>query len=824
MKGTEELGRMFEYQIDALSENHNIQAEEMLGKNATVRLDLAEGEDPRYFNGFVAHFSYAGTLHDYARYHMILRPWLWFLDQRTDCRIFQGKDIKVIMDEVFAEHGFKDYEFRLSEDYLPYDFWVQYKESVFNFLSRRLEHEGIYYYFTHELDRHNLILADSLSAHDFVRGYEEISYFHPRETSTHESDYISDWHVTKKVRPGTFSLSAFDYLRPKADLQVRRADPQAHDFSNFEYYDYCHDYVDRDQGEHYARIRMEESHAEYERAYGRCNARGLGAGAMFHMVEYPREDQNRWYLIVSAKYEIKSDDYFALTETDPVDPYVCDFMAIDSRRPYRAPRITPQPVIHGPQTAIVVGKTDEEIWTNEHACVKLHFPWELRDKRDESSSCWIRVAQNWAGKGWGWLTIPRIGHEVIVEFLEGNPDKPIVTGCVYNGHREPPFGLPDGRTQSGIMTSSSPGGAGYNQVRFQDAAGGEEINVHAQKDLTVNVQNSETRNIVSSSSTRAGSISIVSGSVIRRTAQDDIIEKAGKNMSTDTVENMDLKSGGHYQLWTNHGIHLKAMSFMAEAFKGGAIAAGATAVAGAVQTGAGAAMSGTNPLAALSPSIEAGAAELSSLAAAGAAKLGEPAKLAAEASDALGNAIKSGASPENIASAFMILADAASAFPGARAILAGFLPQIPSIVLWAMKDISGTALWGITFQAMVRDITLLTQRGNIHLMAKKEINLEAKTKDLSITASQKDLNIKASKKNVLITGKEKVDIKAEDKNLTIEAGKEKVFVKAPKQIFLKCGKASISMAESGNIVIKGAKVNITGSGAVQVRGKPIKLN
>jgi type VI secretion system secreted protein VgrG len=853
MTGTEELGHMFEYKIEALSENHNIQSEKILGKNVSVRLDLVERENPRYFNGFVAHFSYAGMLHDYAYYRIIVRPWLWLLDQWTDCRIFQNKNIRVIMDEVLTECGFKEYEYRLSEEYSKHEFWVQYKESVFNFFSRKMEHEGIYYYFTHEKDKHRLVLADSLSAHDFVRGYEEIPYLHPNEDSKHEGNYISDWHVTKDVRPGTYSLSAFDFLRPKVNLQVRRADPQVHDFSNFEHYDYCYDYVDRDLGERYARIRLEESHVEFERAYGRSHARGLGVGALFHMVEHPREDQNRWYLIVSAAYEIKSDHYFTLTETEPIDPYVCDFMAIDSSRPYRSARTTPQPIIKGPQTAIVVGKTDEEIWTNEHACVKLHFPWDNRDNRDENSSCWVRVAQIWAGKGWGWLTIPRIGHEVIVEFLEGNPDKPIVTGRVYNGDCGPPYALPEDKTQSGIKTSSSLGGEGLNEIRFQDLKDSEEINVHAQKDLTVHVRNSENRSIESGSSTTAGSISQASGSVISqtaganitRTADDDIVDKAGKNMSTETVKNMSLKSGGSYQLSTNLGIHLKAMNFVAAAIESGAKAAanaikrgaattGVATVASAGQAGAtggdagsaglsqagdSAATTGMQALSALSPGIEAGAAELTRLsnqAAERADKLSEPVNKAIEASDALGKAIESGASPEAVAAAFMAMADAvAQAIGDAKALIDGLLPQIPSIVLWAMKDINGLALWSITFQSKVRDITLQAQNRHIHVKAKQQVNLEAETKDL---------NIKAGKKNVLITGKEKIDIKAEDKDLTIEAGKEKVFIKSPKQIFLKCGKASISMAESGNIVIKGAKVNITGSSAVQVRGKPIKLN
>ncbi len=242
-----------------------------------------------------------------------------------------------------------------------------------------------------------------------------------------------------------------------------------------EVYDYPGEYTQTDQGETYARARIQELHSDYERLQGQANARGLSVGSLFELTGFPRRDQNREYLIVSATHNLVSDEYESIPGASGGELYTCSFTAIPSKQPFRPARITPKPVVQGPQTAIVVGPSGSEIYTDKYSRVKVHFHWDRYGKYDEKASCWIRVAQLWAGAKWGAIHIPRIGQEVIVDFLEGDPDQPIITGRVYNNDNMPPYDLPDNATQSGIKSRSSKGGSptNINELRFEDKKGEE---------------------------------------------------------------------------------------------------------------------------------------------------------------------------------------------------------------------------------------------------------------------------------------------------------------------------------------------------------------
>jgi len=507
---------------------------------------------------------------------------------------------------------------------------------------------------------------------------------------------------------------------------------------------------------------------------------------------------------------------------------------MDSEIPYRQVRSTPKPIVQGPQSAIVVGPDSEEIYTDEFGRVKVQFHWDRYGQKDENSSCWVRVSQLWAGAKWGGMHIPRIGQEVIVSFMEGDPDKPLITGRVYNAECMPPYALEQNKTQSGIKSRSTKGGGpdNFNELRFEDKKGSEEVYLHAEKNLTIDVKNAEAETVGTSITTNAGaSISRSAGADINRTADDNITDKAGKDITTESGKNMSLKAGGSYVLFTNLGIHLKAMNFVADLIessakaaakalkKGAGGAAVATAKGGAGAGAQSAGFAAQNTLAALSPAIEAGAAELSSLQS-DAAQVGENISdqvvATEEKASALNDAIESGASPEAVGAAFMAFADAAmDTYDDAKKMIEGLFPQIPNIELWAMKDVNAHALWSMSLSTKTRDINIQAQNRDINVTAKKNVKIEAE---------DQDIDIKASKKNIQITGKEKISIKAEDKDLVIEAAKKKVKIKSADQIFLQCGSATISMSKSGNIVIKGAKVNIKGSGPVTIKGTPIKLN
>jgi type VI secretion system secreted protein VgrG len=490
MTATEELGRLFEFELKLLSREPNLKFEDLLGQNVTVRLNLPDDEI-RYFNGFVSQFSQEGVFEDFNAYSMTVHPWLWFLTRCSDCRIFQQKKVPDIIKEVFGDHGFTDYEESLAGEYRTWEYCVQYRETDFNFVSRLMEQEGIYYYFKHEIDKHILVLSDSVSSHEPFPGYEKLPYYPPGEDQFRERDHIYDWNISQQVQPGVCVLNEFDFTRPKANLEVKASIQREHARAKMEIFDYPGEYIETGDGETYARARIEELQAEHEQIQGQGNARGLSVGSLFELTDYLREDQNREYLIVSANHQLESDAYSSGSASEAGEAYSCNFNAVDSKQPYRPARTTPKPMVQGPQTAIVVGKAGEEIYTDEYGRVKIQFHWDRYGKLDENSSCWVRVSHSTAGKGWGSVQIPRIGQEVIVDFLEGDPDRPIITGRVYNAIQKPPFELPGSGMVSGMKSNSTPGGGGYNEMSMNDTKGKEGLTVHAQYNMDTTVENDQ---------------------------------------------------------------------------------------------------------------------------------------------------------------------------------------------------------------------------------------------------------------------------------------------------------------------------------------------
>jgi type VI secretion system secreted protein VgrG len=496
MTASEQLGRLFEFELDLLSDEPDIGFDGILGQNVTVRLTLP-GERERYFNGYVTRFRQEGTLDNYNAYRATLAPWLWFLTRTADCRIFQGQTVPDIIKRVFKDHGFSDYEQALSRAYRTWDYCVQYRETDFNFVSRLMEQEGIYYYFKHKKDKHILVLADSASAHAPFAGYENLPFYPPDSSLRRERDHIYDWQINRVIQPGGYVLNDFDFTRPKANLQVKSSIAREHAHAAYEIYDYPGEYLDTGDGEFYARARIEEQQVASEQIQGQGNARGLAAGSLFHLTGYPREDQNREYLVVSATHHLASDAHTSAGSSASVPVYSCTFTALNSRQVFRPARLTPKPIVQGPQTAIIVGPAGDEIYTDEYGRVKVRFHWDRYSPSKETGSCWVRVAQVWAGKQWGGIHIPRIGQEVIVEFLEGDPDHPIITGRFYNNDNMPPYGLPAHATQSGIKSRSADGGTpeNYNEFRFEDKKGEEEIYLHAEKDWTVTIENDKHQSV-----------------------------------------------------------------------------------------------------------------------------------------------------------------------------------------------------------------------------------------------------------------------------------------------------------------------------------------
>ncbi len=501
MHGTEKLGELFEYELEMLSENHAIDPDKMLGENVTVGISLPE-DKWRYLNGYVARFGQYEVTNGFAAYRATLRPWLWFLTRAANCRIFQNSNVPDIVKQVFRDQGFSDFEERLSGHYSAREYCVQYRETDFNFVSRLLEEEGIYFYFIHDNGKHHVVLADSVSAHDKFPGYGTIPY-HPEQGGTDKSrtDHIHEWTYTRTVQPGVHVLTDYDFEKPKTALLVKSVIKMSHPHASYEVFDYPGGHKEISVGESLVRSRMEERRARFEGFEGHCNARGLGVGRLFMLTEHSNQSQNREYLVVSAAYRLRLDSYIASSSpASEGEMFQCSFTAIESSLTYRPPRITPKPLVYGAQTAVVTGPAGEEIHTDQYGQVKVQFHWDRYGKRDEHSSCWMRVAQPWAGKNWGMVALPRIGQEVVVDFLEGDPDRPLVTGSVYNCSQMPPYALPANKTQSGIKSRSTKGGqpAHFNEIRFEDKKGHEQVYIHAEKNLDTLVENCETLSVEAS--------------------------------------------------------------------------------------------------------------------------------------------------------------------------------------------------------------------------------------------------------------------------------------------------------------------------------------
>lgn len=494
MTAREELGRLSEFHLDLLSENESIKMEDVLGKKITVKMTLREGGE-RFFNGYVSRFAQIERVQGLAHYEATLKPWLWFLTRTADCRIFQDKTIPDIIKEIFRDHGFSDFKESLNRSYKPKVYCVQYRETDFNFVSRLMEQEGMYYFFEHEDDKHTLVMADSYSAHHAIAP-ESIPYLHADELAVRERDHIAEWFVSQEIQPGAFALNDFDFEKPRASasgsLKVKSLQKREHALADYEIYDYPGEYTESGDGESYAKTWLEALQTQHEQTRGSGDARGLAVGGLFKLTEYPREDQNREYLITSANYSFGVESYESSGGSGII--FNCNFQTIPSKQPYRAARITPKPMVQGPQTAIVVGKAGEEIWTDKYGRVKVQFHWDRYGKADENSSCWVRASHPWAGKNWGAIAIPRMGQEVIIDFLEGDPDQPIITGRVYNADQMPPWDLPANATQSGVLSRSSKGGsaANANAIRMEDKKGAEQLWIHAEKNQDIEVENDET--------------------------------------------------------------------------------------------------------------------------------------------------------------------------------------------------------------------------------------------------------------------------------------------------------------------------------------------
>ncbi len=488
LEAHEGLSELFEFRIEAVSEDANVNFDAALGQDCTVVFDVEHGPK-REFTGVLVEAQWLGIMQDYYAYGLMLRPWFWLLTRTSDCRIWHEKDALAIIREVFSDRGFNDFRVATSGSLPTLEYCVQYRETDFAFVSRLMEQHGLYYYFEHANGKATMVICDAPSSHKTIPELEAIDHI-PQSTQRRDRQHVFTWTSERRFRTGKYELKDYNYLTPGADMKSPATGSPGNSRPSMEIYDYPGKFKNRGEGENYARILLQADIARDRRRYGEGDAVGLFPGGLTKLDRHPTESENKEYLVVRCTHSFSTQAYRSSGRRDG-QTYSGSYEFQDSSIQYRAPVVTPKPLVHGPQTALVVGQSGEEIDVDEHGRILVRFYWD----RKNDKSCRVRVAQTWAANRWGAQVIPRIDQEVVVEFLEGDPDRPMVTGCVYNGDNRVPYALPDNKTMTGMKSDSSKGHNGYNEFVFEDKKMSEKIRMHGEKDHEVKIRNSETWNI-----------------------------------------------------------------------------------------------------------------------------------------------------------------------------------------------------------------------------------------------------------------------------------------------------------------------------------------
>jgi type VI secretion system secreted protein VgrG len=570
MTAQESLGQLFEFDVEALAKVRDQATDDALGKPASVCVELSSGAK-RYFHGILCTLGTHTVALDAFQYSLGLKPWLWLLTRRTDTRVFQKMTVQDILKKVFDLFS-PDYEFKLQGTYAPYEYCVQYRESDFNFASRLMEQEGIYYYFKHTEDKHTMVIVDKASAHLTNPMQGDFDY-REAEGGHLQSDAISQWKARKEIQFGKVVLNDYDFKIPKTKLEVTAKATRPKALEKLEYYDFPGTYDTKADGQRYSHLRIEELQAQYSRVDGAGSLRAMACGYRFELRAHPDKTSNCAHLVVSTRFEM---GYAGYASGQDETFCRCQFSAIEGSEIFRPRRVTPKPAVAGLHTAVVVGPSGEEIHTDAHGRVKIQFHWDRLGKSDEKSSCFVRVSNPAAGKGFGAISLPRIGQEVIVDFMEGDPDRPMITGRVYNGEQVPPYALPANATVSTHKSRSSKSGAAtnFNEIRFEDKKDAEYVWLQAEKDFHQVVKNDATVWITGNQDTltKKNLTTQVDGDVKSKYGKDHVVQvegssslkvtkdvmlEAGASLSHKSGANHDVKVGANLGVDAAANVHIK---------------------------------------------------------------------------------------------------------------------------------------------------------------------------------------------------------------------------------------------------------------------------
>ena len=808
LEGSEQISRLFEHRVRMISQSASISAKALLGKDLSIEIDLTTevgGGGKRFISGQVTQFTYIGRDGDFYSYEAVLRPWLWHATRRSDFKIFQFKKVPDIIQEVLGPYGFS-IENKLTGSYRTWDYIVQYGETDFNFVSRLMEMEGAYFYFSHSQGSHTLVLADDIGSHSpLPNGPSTIPYYSgDRAAHVHDQDFIDGWSFAEDIASGHFAADDYDFKKPKSILDTKQQQPAGHTEDSRELYEWPGGYTEMGDGENYARVRIEQQKAQRETVQGEGNARNLAPGYLFTFSKYPRGDQNKDYLIEAAYYRFeenvrRSDGAGGAGNAsrgglDSPTSYRLSISAVPKTTPYRSQRTTPKPHTTGPQTAVITGPAGEEIYTDQYGRVKVQFHWDRYGSFDENSSCWIRVSQTWAGSNYGSMHIPRIGQEVIVDFLNGDPDYPIITGRVYNAMQMPAWQLPKHKTQSGIQTNWSKGGGGKNMLRFEDQKGIEHLelssdhgNTHLHMGYLMNQGSEAKRSYGFELRTNEwGSIRADKG-LLLTTYTSDFKQKISHD-NPDGHEQMGATLAQSTALMQESGQAMASTKELVSALAQGkaqqlsSLVQGIQSIGGASQ--AIAALSGASPEAGVSANADPAMAD---------------ARTMLDLSRKVDKPIVSIVSPEGQT---MIS-------PKPVVISSGQSVSIRSEA--AMTITTGAQLTQLVKAGMV---TQVSSGGQINVVSGGDIISHASDGAMNQLAKN-DVTVGSTSANVNILGKKSVMINAADQD---------VFVIGKTSISLICGKSSIVLLADGTIQIKGKTGVLDFSEVLDQTGGKILLN
>lgn len=585
IRAFEGLSQLFRFELEMLHDDREeagdeptlIEPKELLGQKMTVAVQQADGAE-RFFNGICVQFTQGNRNESFSKYRAELVPQFWLLTQNSQSRIFQNISVPEILKKVLKG---LEVTYEIQGNFEPRNYCVQYRESDFNFASRLMEEEGIYYYFEHTAESHKMIIANTPGSHRECPTKAQIPFVADISVDQEEwSGSIRSWQAANNLRAGKFTLRDHNFELPDKNFETEKLSCfNIGGNHQLEIYDYPGGFAKRfdgidagggerpgdlqkisQDGERTVGIRQQEIDVAYKSSPGTSDCCALTAGYRFQLTNHPNPADNRNHVLVSVRSEaVQSPGY--ISDDINSHPYMVSFSSIpqgEGQAPFRPLRRATKPVVYGSQTATVVGPAGEEIFTDKYGRVKVQFRWDREGQLNDGASCWIRVVQTWAGKKWGTMFIPRIGMEVVIDFLEGDPDQPIITGCVYNADAMPPYTLPDEKTKSTMKTNSSKGGGGFNELRFEDKKGSEQIFIHAEKNQDIRVKNDCMELI------QHDRHLIVDNDQFEKVKKDkhlqvtgDHNEKIGGSMSIKIGSDLQEKVGSNYAVDAGSGVHIK---------------------------------------------------------------------------------------------------------------------------------------------------------------------------------------------------------------------------------------------------------------------------